>query len=187
MGEKLKVRETKIAGVFVVETTPFCDHRGSFARFFCAEELSSLLEERRIVQINSSRTSRIGAVRGMHFQYPPFAEMKLVRCIRGRVFDVALDLRKGSPTFLQWYAEELDPLSARMLIVPEGCAHGFQVLQEESELLYLHTQYYHSENEAGVHPTDPMLGILWPLPVEDLSYRDNGHPLVTSSYTGVSV
>lgn len=185
MGEKLTVRPTDIQGVLVVETTPFADHRGAFARFFCADELAPVLGKRRIVQINHSRTRRVGAVRGMHFQRPPHAEIKLVRCVRGRVFDVALDLRKGSPAFLRWHAEELDPVSARMLVIPEGCAHGFQVLEEESELLYLHTEYYRPESEAGCSPVDPALAIRWPLPVVDLSERDAAHPLVTSAYRGV--
>lgn len=171
----------------MVETTPFVDHRGAFARLFCADELAPVLGERRIVQINHSRTRRVGAVRGMHFQRPPHAEMKLVRCIRGRVFDVALDLRKDSLTFLRWHAEELDPVSARMLVVPEGFAHGFQVLVEESELLYLHTEYYRPESEAGYSPVDPAFAIRWPLPVEDLSERDAAHPLVTSAYKGVTL
>ena len=187
MGEKLNVRETKISGVVVVETTPFSDHRGAFARFFCARDLALILGDRNIVQVNHSVTKRTGAVRGMHFQYPPHAEMKLVRCIRGRVFDVALDLRAGSPSFLQWHAEELDPLSAKMMVIPEGCAHGFQVLEEGSEMLYLHTQYYHSESESGVRPTDPTLGIAWPLAVEDLSTRDACHSPLTSSYVGISL
>lgn len=181
------VRQTSIEGVSVIETTAFEDHRGSFARFFCADDLATILGSRRIVQINHSRTSKTGAVRGIHFQHPPNAEMKLVRCLRGRVFDVALDLRKNSPTFLQWHAEELDPCTAKMLVIPEGCAHGFQALQEESEMLYLHTHFYHPESEGGLRPTDPALGINWPLPVEDLSVRDNNHPLITSTYTGVSL
>lgn len=171
----------------MVETTLFTDHRGAFARLFCAEELASVLGDRQIVQINHSRTAKIGAVRGMHYQHPPHAEMKLVRCVRGRIFDVALDLREGSPTFLCWHAEELDPVSSKMLVIPEGCAHGFQVLEEESELLYLHTEYYRPESESGCSPVDPALAIRWPLPVEDLSERDAAHQLVTSAYRGVTL
>lgn len=171
----------------MVETTPFADHRGAFARFFCADELAPVLGERRIVQINHSRTNKVGAVRGMHFQRPPHAEMKLVRCIRGRVFDVALDLRKGSPTFLRWHAEELDPVSARMLVVPEGCAHGFQVLDEESEILYLVTEFFFPESEDGIHPEDPIIAIQWPLSVMELSRRDAGQRCLTPSYMGLTI
>lgn len=186
MGEKLTVQPTDIQGVFVVETTPFADHRGAFARFFCADELAPILGERRIVQINHSRTRKVGAVRGMHFQRPPHAEMKLVRCVRGRVFDVALDLREGSPTFLRWHAEPLDPASARMLVVPEGCAHGFQVLEEESEILYMVTAFYSPESEDGIHPKDPLVAIRWPLPVIDLSNKDANHTLIKDLYSGAS-
>lgn len=187
MGERLTIRQTPIQGVSVIETIAVKDHRGSFARLFCADDLVTVLGERRIVQINHSQTREVGAVRGMHFQHSPHAEMKMVRCLRGRVFDVALDLRKNSPTFLQWHAEELDPYTTRMLVIPEGCAHGFQVLQEESEMLYLHTQFYQPESEAGLRPTDPALDIKWPLPLKDLSDKDNSHPLILSTYTGVSL
>jgi len=185
MVEKLTVRPTEIQGVFVAETTPFADHRGAFARFFCADELAPVLGERSIVQINHSRTREVGAVRGMHFQRPPHAEMKLVRCVRGRVFDVALDLRADSPTFLRWHAEPLDPTTARMLVVPEGCAHGFQVLEEESEILYMVTEFYSPESEEGVHPEDPMISIQWPLPVRELSRKDACQRFLTPSYTGL--
>ncbi len=169
----------------MVETAVFTDHRGAFARLFCTDELAPVLGERRIVQINHSRTCKVGAVRGMHFQHPPHAEMKLVRCIRGRVFDVALDLRKDSPTFLRWHAEPLDPASAKMLVVPEGCAHGFQVLEEESEMLYLHTASYHPETEGGIHPVDPTTAILWPLSIADLSPQDENRAPINTTYKGV--
>jgi dTDP-4-dehydrorhamnose 3,5-epimerase len=184
MGKSMTIRRTGISGVTVVESSSFNDARGAFLRCFCKEELAAVLDGREIVQINHSRTNRVGAVRGMHFQYPPRAEMKLVRCIRGRVLDVALDLRRSSPTFLRWHAEELFPESGRMLVVPEGCAHGFQVLQEESELLYLHTEFYSPESEGGVHPEDPAAAIRWPLSVADLSERDRNHPLIQSDYAG---
>lgn len=187
MSKKMKINKTKISGVYVVETEPFTDHRGSFDRFFCAKELESFLGNRKIVQINHSKTNKIGAVRGMHFQHPPHAEMKLVRCIKGKVFDVALDLRRNSPTFLQWHAEELDPVSAKMLVIPEGCAHGFQVLQEESEIVYLVTEFYNPESEGGIRPNDPVIKISWPFNLKDLSNRDKNHVLIKPSYKGISL
>ena len=138
------------------------------------------------MQINHSRTAAVGTVRGMHFQNPPHAEMKLVRCLKGRVWDVAVDLRAGSPTFLRWHAEVLAADNARMLVVPEGCAHGFQVLEPESELLYLHTANYAPEAEGGVFCEDPRLGIAWPLPVEGLSRRDLSFAPIATNFTGTA-
>ncbi|PIE55346.1 MAG: dTDP-4-dehydrorhamnose 3,5-epimerase [Dethiosulfovibrio peptidovorans] len=179
------ISKTPIAGVFVVETQSFEDHRGAFARFFCAEELAPLLGEKHIVQINHSRTDQVGAVRGMHFQYPPHGEMKFVRCLRGRVFDVAVDLRQGSPTFLQWYGEELAPESKKMLVIPEGCAHGFQVLEPESELFYLHTAPYCPDSEGGVNVMDKIIGITWPLELSDRSDRDKELSFLDFNYNGI--
>ena len=154
------VTKTPIAGLVIVESTPHRDDRGSFNRFFCDRELGSCIGDRRIVQINHSLTAEVGAVRGMHYQSPPYAEMKLVRCIRGRVLDVAVDLRQGSPTFLQWYAKDLTPDNGLMMVVPEGCAHGFQILEANSELLYLHTAVYTQKAEGGVRYDDPAFEIL---------------------------
>lgn len=183
----MKMLQTKIGGVFVVETTPFTDQRGSFVRYYCENELSSVTGKRRIVQINQSRTHAVGAVRGLHFQRPPHSEMKLIRCLRGKVWDVAVDLRAGSPTFLKWHAAELTPENARMLVIPEGCAHGFQVMAEDSELLYLHTAFYAPESEGGALYNDPLLKISWPLAVTDISERDRKHPPITSGFSGIKV
>jgi len=181
----MKLLGSAIDGVVIVETTRMMDHRGAFARLFCEDALADVLGERHIVQINHSRTARVGAVRGMHFQHAPQAEMKMVRCLKGRVWDVAVDLRKASSTFLQWHAVELSAANDRMLVVPEGCAHGFQVLEAESELLYLHTAAYSPASEGGVRHDDPALGIDWPLDVADMSQRDRTHPLIAEDYCGV--
>ena len=181
----MRLLPTAISGVSVVETSVFTDHRGEFARLFCERELAAAIGDRHIVQINRSRTSSPGAVRGMHYQHPPHAEMKLVRCIKGRVWDVAVDLRSGSPTFLQWHAEELTPQNARMLVIPEGCAHGFQVLEPDSELLYLHTDFYTPASEDGVACDDPQLAISWPLLIVDLSARDRKHPPIPPGFSGL--
>jgi dTDP-4-dehydrorhamnose 3,5-epimerase len=183
----LNALQTALPGVIVIETTPLSDHRGAFSRLYCERELAAVIGDRRIVQINHSRTAAVGAVRGMHYQRPPHAEMKLVRCLKGRVWDVAVDLRAGSPTFLQWHAEELSPGNARMMVIPEGCAHGFQVLEADSELLYLHTAFYAPEAEVGVSCNEPHLGISWPLPVTDLSQRDSRHPPMTADFPGIVV
>jgi dTDP-4-dehydrorhamnose 3,5-epimerase len=186
MGGRMRIRDTRLAGVQVVETDAHGDARGAFARLFCARELAPLLGDAGIVQVNQSRTALPGSVRGLHFQRAPQAEIKFVRCLKGRVWDVAVDLRAGSPTFLQWHAEELSEANARMLVVPQGCAHGFQVLEPDSELLYLHTAYYDAAAEGGVSCTDPRLAIAWPLPIVGLSPRDASHPPITPDFPGLS-
>ncbi len=163
------------------------DPRGSFARLYCEIELAPLIGGRKIVQINQSSTTNVGAIRGMHFQYPPHAEMKLVRCLKGRVWDVVVDLRAESPTFLTWHAEELSAMNTCMLVIPEGCAHGFQVLEPESELLYFHTAFYAPEAEGAVRYNDPKLGIDWPLPATDVSQRDTMHPLIGPTFLGMRI
>jgi len=183
----MKIIETQIIGVYIVGTIPYRDHRGAFSRLFCEDELAPILDGRHIVQINHSRTLRVGAVRGMHFQKAPHAEMKLVRCIVGRVWDVAVDLRHGSSTFLQWYAHELDADAMNMMIIPEGCAHGFQVLESSSELIYLHTASYEKLAEGGIRFDDPAIGIGWPLPCADVSPRDQSHALLNEKFKGLMV
>jgi dTDP-4-dehydrorhamnose 3,5-epimerase len=185
--DSMNILQTVLPGVVVIESPPIADDRGAFARLYCERELADVIGKRRIVQINHSRTNNIGAVRGMHFQKPQHAEMKLVRCLKGRVWDVAVDLRAGSPTFLQWHAEELSSGNSRMMVIPEGCAHGFQVLEADSELLYLHTAFYSPESEGGVSCTDPHLGIAWPLPVTDFSRRDSNHAPITNDFLGIAV
>ena len=183
----MNILPSKIAGVFVVEHQPFQDSRGAFSRLFCEETLSQFFAPRHIVQINHSRTSAIGAIRGMHFQHAPHAEMKLVRCLKGKVWDVVVDLRADSATFLQWHAEILRAESGKMFVIPEGCAHGFQVLEAESELLYLHTAPYVPGAEGAVRYDDPRININWPLPVTDLSQRDMNHALLSNEFVGLTV
>lgn len=182
----MNILPTRMSGVVVVETPVTRDARGSFGRLFCRNELEEVIGNRQIVQINHSLTVAVGAVRGLHFQLAPYVEMKLVRCIRGRVWDVVVDLRCNSPTFLQWHAEELTPDNARMLVVPGGCAHGFQVLAPESELLYLHTAPYVPEAEGGVRHDEPRVAIRWPLPVTQVSSRDAAFPSIDGDFTGLT-
>lgn len=183
----MKLELTSIAGVLVAESTAYKDQRGAFSRLFCSREQQEILGSRSIVQINHSVTRRVGALRGLHYQIYPHAEMKIVRCLRGRVFDVAVDLRKGSATFQKWTSRELTPENRRAMVIPEGCAHGFQVLEPDSELLYLHTEFYASEAEGAVRFDDPMIGVKWPLAPTDLSDRDLHHPLLDKNFEGVVV
>lgn len=185
MDRFVKTLPTAIPDLVIVETSPHSDARGAFVRLYCEDELQSLIGNRRIVQINHSRTTAVGAVRGLHFQNPPHAEMKLVRCLKGRVWDVALDLRRDSPTFLYWHGEELTPANSRMMVIPEGFAHGFQVLEPDSELLYLHTASYAPDAEGGLRYDDPSLGIAWPLAATELSTRDALHPLIQADFEGI--
>lgn len=183
----MKLHATKLAGVYVAETSYRIDHRGSFARLFCEAELGPALGSRKIVQINHSRTRFRGSLRGLHFQRPPHAELKMVRCLSGRVWDVALDLRKGSATFMKWHAEELDAANARMLVIPEGCAHGFQTLTDNCELLYLHTAAYEKSAESGLRYDDPRAAISWPLEVTELSDRDRALEFCIPSFSGIQL
>jgi dTDP-4-dehydrorhamnose 3,5-epimerase len=183
----MKIHPTPIADLVLVESAANKDERGTFSRLFCEKELSFIIGERKIVQINYSCTEKVGSVRGMHFQREPYAEMKLVRCLKGKVWDVAVDLRPNSSSYKLWYAQELSPLNAYMMVIPEGFAHGFQVLEAKSELLYLHTAFYSPENEGRLRHDDPELGIAWQLPVTDISLLDSCHAYMGPSFAGIDL
>ncbi len=183
----MNILETPLEGVFSLESKYFSDKRGSFSRLYCDRELAPTLKNRKIVQVNISKTVKKGSIRGMHFQLPPHAEMKLIRCIKGQIFDVAVDLRKNSKTFLQWYAQVLTPEKNNMLVVPEGCAHGFQTLEANTELLYFHTSHYESEFEGGILFDDPALNIKWPIRYTDISERDKKHPIINDEFSGIKI
>jgi len=183
----MNVMDTILQGVKVIEVKTLQDERGEFSRIFCDDELQGVLNKKTIKQINRSMTRKIGAVRGMHFQNAPYAEIKIVRCLKGRVFDVAVDLRKDSSTFLKWFGVELCPQKNIALVIPEGCAHGFQVLEEVSELLYLHTAPYTPSSEAAIRFDDPLVGIVWPMLFTEISQRDLSHPYLNQDFKGISV
>ena len=173
-----ELHSTPINGVFELHVEPFVDHRGAFLNAFRSQELAfaGSWGDRGINQVNISRTEGVGTIRGLHFQSEPDSEAKLVRCLNGRVWDVAVDLRKNSLTYGYWHAIELSPQQGNALLIPEGCAHGFQVLEPSSELLYLHSGTWKQEAETGVRWDDPQLAVGWPLPVMDLSDRDRNLP-----------
>lgn len=187
MSSRIDIRDTPLNGLKVIQRNPIGDHRGFLERMFCQEELQSLMCGKDIVQINHTLTAKRGTVRGLHFQYPPHAEIKIVSCLRGEVFDVAVDLRQGSPTFLKWHAEILNASNHRTLFIPEGFAHGFQSLTEDCELLYFHTAAYWPSAEGGLNSQDPKLDIRWPQVVLEMSCRDSAHPLLTDGFSGVTV
>lgn len=179
------VSELPLAGLKRVERKFLGDSRGFLSRLFCADDLAAAGWQKPVAQINHTGTTKCGTVRGLHFQRPPHAEMKLVSCIRGEVWDVAVDLRAGSPSFLRWHAERLSADNGQALLIPEGFAHGFQALSDDAQLLYCHSAAYSPGAEAGLHPLDPHLAIPWPLPVSELSVRDAGHPLIATGFEGV--
>lgn len=177
----MRIDKLPLQDAFIIELEPFKDDRGLFARVFCQNELRNILCDKNIVQINHSLTRQKGAIRGMHFQYSPKSEIKMVKCLRGSVFDVMIDLRQDSSTFLKWHGEMLSAENMKMMYIPEGFAHGFQTLEENCELLYFHTEFYSPEHEGGVRYDDPKIGISWPLEVTDVSERDKNHPLLAGS------
>jgi dTDP-4-dehydrorhamnose 3,5-epimerase len=184
----MKLVSTPLGGVMVASTDIHSDARGSFARFFCEDDLASALGDRRIVQINHSRTAHRGAVRGLHYQLAPYAETKFVRCLRGAAWDVVVDLRAGSSTFLRWHAVEITAENGSMVVIPEGCAHGFQALTADSELLYLHTACFTPAAEAGIAWNDVRLNIAWPLSLPEaggLSERDRLLPRLGADFAGL--
>jgi len=180
----LTSEETEIPGVHIVQRKAVFDSRGFFERIYCDAELASVFGNKKVVQINRSFNEKSGTLRGLHFQKTPHQETKMVSCLRGEVFDVAVDLRPSSPTFLQWHAEVLSASNHTSLLIPEGFAHGFQTLSAECELLYLHTAPFSEKSEAGVNALDPKLGISWPLPVLGRSSKDENLPFITPEYLG---
>ena len=170
------VRRTPLPGLWEVHSEPRRDERGSFARVFCAEAFAPVRPDLRFVQVNHSVTAHRGTVRGLHFQRAPHAEAKLIRCLRGRVFDVAVDLRPDSPSFGRWHAVELSADNGVQVFIPEGVAHGFQALEDDAHLLYQHTAPHEPASEAGLRHDDPTLAVAWPLPVTLLSPRDRALP-----------
>jgi dTDP-4-dehydrorhamnose 3,5-epimerase len=187
MSARFDILDTPLQRVKLIQRKPIGDHRGYLERMFCAEELQSLIPGKGIVQVNHTLTAKRGTVRGLHFQYPPYAETKFVSCLRGEVFDVAVDLRQGSPTFLHWYAETLSADNHKTLLIPEGFAHGFQGLSEGCELLYFTTAAYRPTAEGGLNAQDSRLDIRWPTAVTELSPRDAAHPPLTEAFLGVVV
>jgi dTDP-4-dehydrorhamnose 3,5-epimerase len=181
---RFELTATPIANLTRVQRMAIEDRRGYLSRLYCAEEFAETSLSS-IAQINHSLTRRKGTVRGMHYQLSPPSETKLVSCVHGEVFDVAVDLRRGSPTFLKWHGELLSAANRRSLLIPQGFAHGFQALTDASELVYLHSAPYHPDAERALNAADPRLAIAWPLAIAELSDRDRGHPMLTADFSGI--
>lgn len=184
---RLTITDLPLSGLKLIARQRIGDARGSLTRLFCAEELGEAGWRGSIAQINHTITAPRGTVRGLHFQAPPHAEMKLVSCLRGEVWDVAVDIRAGSKKFLQWHAERLSAENGHALLIPQGFAHGFQVLSDDAELLYCHSAPYNAAAEGALNANDPRLAIAWPLEISALSPRDAQHPMLTEDFAGVAL
>ena len=182
---KFDVINTLIDGLKIVQRKPIEDERGFLSRLYCNDDFKMMGINKPICQINQTYTKSSGTVRGMHFQTSPFAETKLVSCIKGEVFDVAVDLRKGSSTYLKWHAEILTEKNQRCLLIPEGFAHGFQTITDNCELIYLHTAPFSKDHEGAVNALDENLAIAWPLKITQLSDRDRLHPMIKDDFKGI--
>lgn len=187
MSERFNFIETPLSGLYLIQKKPISDNRGFFNRLFCSDEFKEIGFNKSIVQMNTSFTKKKGTVRGMHYQYPPYTETKIITCLKGEVFDVAVDLRKDSPTFLQWHGHILSEKDLYSYYIPDGFAHGFQTLTDNCELLYMHSSSYQQDAEAAINVLDPKINIAWPLTISDISERDNSHPMIETSFEGIQV
>lgn len=176
-----------LKGAFTIDVQPFQDSRGFFTRTFCEKEFAAKDLIQHFVQANHSGTHGKGVIRGMHFQSSPFCEVKLVKCVQGAIFDVIIDVRTGSSTFLQWFGTELSAENKRMMYVPAGFAHGFQALSDYSEITYMVSAFYNKESEGGIKYDDPKVNIKWPFPVSLVSDKDLQIPLINSNFKGVTL
>ena len=167
--------ETALKGAYIIKLDPKGDKRGSFTRIFCEKELAEIGFDKRIVQINHSITEEKGTLRGMHYQVGVASEIKIIRVIKGSVYDVIVDMRPDSDTFLKWTSSNLSKDSPQILYVPEGFAHGFQTLSQDVEMIYQHSSFYDPNSERGFPYDDPKIRISWPLPVSVVSERDSNH------------
>lgn len=185
--EPFHFRETSLSGSFLIEPVVREDNRGWFFRSFDETTFSRAGLNTQWLQMNHSYTKTKGTIRGMHFQYPPYSEVKMLRCVAGSVLDVIIDLRQDSSTFLQWFSVELSAINKKILYIPTGFAHGFQSLENDSELVYQHSANYQPGAEGGVFYNDQKIGIKWSLPVSIMSERDAAHPLITNDFTGIKL
>lgn len=172
----MQFHELRVRGAYLITPEAKGDERGFFSRMFCEKEFAAFGLESRFVQVNNSGSSKKGTLRGMHYQLAPAEEVKLVRCVKGKLWDVVLDLRRDSPTFGQWDSAELTAENRKMMYIPKGCAHGFITLEDNSEVIYLVSEFYSSSLERGVRWNDPRFNIQWPFHPTVLSERDRAHP-----------
>lgn len=175
----MQFTETELKGVWLIQPTPVVDDRGSFTRLFCEKEMAGCGLETRFVQHSRAHSVKKGTLRGLHFQEEPYAEVKIVSCVRGAIFDVVVDMRPNSPTRYQWLGFELTPANMRQVYIPAGFAHGLQTLTDDTEVSYLISQFYMPHASTGVRYNDPVFSINWPLMPTAMSERDKTWPLLT--------
>lgn len=183
----MKFDKTPLNDAYLISLDIKNDDRGWFTRTFCAEEFGQHKLTQNWVQMNHSMTNKKGTIRGLHYQLPPHSEAKLVRCIRGIIFDVILDLRENSSTFLQHFAVELSAQNSRMVYIPEGFAHGFQTLTDNVELIYHHSTMYTPSSENGIRFDDQLIGIKWPILATEISERDKSFSTINKDFKGITL
>lgn len=181
------MHETPISELLWITRSVIGDNRGSFSRLFCSEELKRVGFNSPIAQVNITKTEKKGTIRGLHYQLPPYSEHKIIYCLKGEVFDIALDLRSDSPTFLKYHSVILSEAENNAYSIPKGFAHGFQALTDDVEMLYFHSQPYRKDFETGINPFDTKINVKWPLPVSEISERDRSFFLLDKNFTGVNI
>ncbi|WP_430227305.1 dTDP-4-dehydrorhamnose 3,5-epimerase [Paraburkholderia tropica] len=181
----MKFNKSPLEGAYTIDLEKRGDERGFFARVFCENEFGAQGLETRFVQINNSSSAKRGTLRGMHFQLPPEGEVKVVRCIKGSLYDVIVDLRPDSPTFKQWFGAELSAENRRMMYVPRGFAHGFITLTDDAEAFYLVSAFYAPHEERGLRYNDPAIGIEWPIAPTEISEKDQNWPDLDVEFHGL--
>ena len=180
-------KQLPLDGAYLIDPDPLNDGRGLFVRTFCQKEFAKVGFHKKIAQINHSTTRLKGSIRGMHYQRPPASETKIIRCVKGAVFDVMVDLRGDSTTFMRWHGVELSQKNMCMVYIPDGFAHGFQTLTDNAELIYHHSAFYSPEYEHGFRYDDPAVSITWPLSVSEISQRDISHPFLSGDFGGIEL
>lgn len=183
----MRFESLSIKGAYIIHLNPFQDQRGLFERLFCQEHLKEIGFNEQLKQVNFSHSVKKNTIRGLHYQRAPFSEIKIIRCIEGAFFDVIVDVRKNSPTFLQYFSIKLTPDVHQMLFIPKGCAHGFQTLSNDAKMIYFHTENYSPESEAGLHYADPILGIEWPNKPSHISEKDKTRNLIDNNFKGIEI
>jgi dTDP-4-dehydrorhamnose 3,5-epimerase len=184
---QMKFIKTPLPGAYEIQFEPYIDERGLFFRTYCQDEFTAIGLNMQILQMNHSLTIKKGTIRGLHCQYPPSAEIKIIRCVSGEVFDVIVDLRVNSPTFLNWHAAILTKENMRSIYVPEGFAHGFQALTDNVELVYCHSEFYRPEFEHGLRFDDPVIKIKWPLEMSAISIKDLSYSFIGKKFEGIRI
>jgi dTDP-4-dehydrorhamnose 3,5-epimerase len=183
----MKFRGTSLKGAYIIELEPYFDDRGLFARTFCKDEFKRINHDKEFVQFNHSHTLKKGTFRGMHYQLPPYTETKLIRCIRGKVYDVIIDIREGSPTLLQYFGIELSDENMLSVYISDGFAHGFMTMEDNSDLIYHHTGYYTPGHEGGIRYNDPAIGIQWPGEITTITEKDANYPILDDRFKGIKI